>query len=133
MKNSVFFLHIPKTAGTTINKVFRPLFKESRFFDHCESRNPELIQELKVAKEPFFASGHLRFAKCAGIIADPEIFSLTVLRDPDQHIQSHLNWVRAYGAPEAAARRRMIDPAIAELSLRLWDVEFNDICEMEKL
>lgn len=133
MKKSVFFLHIPKTAGTSINEVFRPVFEEVRFFDHCESRKQELLQNLAAEDEPFFASGHLRFVNCADLVANKKVFSMTVLRRPEQQLESHLNWVKAYGDPNAVERRRMIEPAIAELSTKLWSANLNDISEMRIL
>jgi len=133
MKKSVFFLHIPKTAGTSINEVFRPVFEEVRFFDHCESRKQELLQNLAAEDEPFFASGHLRFVNCADLVANKKVFSMTVLRSPEQQLESHLNWVKAYGDPGAAARRKMIAPDIAELSLKLWRIDLNDINAMRKI
>ncbi|WP_158285700.1 sulfotransferase family 2 domain-containing protein [Pseudohoeflea suaedae] len=127
MRRSVFFLHIPKTAGTSFNSVFRPEFGCDRFFDHCESRPPTILKEIQQDEQPFFASGHIQFTHCASLIRNPGVFSFTLVREPRAQLNSHLNWVKAYGDRRKPERLKEIAPKIAELARQLWDVDLNDI------
>jgi len=133
MKKSVVFLHIPKTAGTSINEAFRPLFDEASFYDHCESRGAGIVSSLAATKTPFFASGHLRFPALVPLVRRPDIFHFTCVRRPQEQLRSHLNWVMAYGAPEAAAKRKTIDPNIADFAKQLWQTDLNDVDAMSVL
>lgn len=128
----VFFLHVPKAGGTTVNEAFRPLFAPEAFLDHCES-HAQKMRGLVDGEGDFFVSGHIPLRTCAALVARPDIFSFTVLRDAREQLRSHLLWVKSYGAPNAAARRKALEPAIAELAVDLWTTDLNDTRRMAML
>jgi hypothetical protein len=129
--DKVFFLHIPKTAGTSFNNMFKPLFSSDRYFDHMESR-PELFKLVQNDDLPFFISGHLYFEYVRSLIERKDVFTITILREPISQLISHLKWVKYVGSPrypDPAA----IDPEILEFSRELFRVPLNDTARIAAL
>ena len=108
---SVLFLHIPKTAGSSLTDAFCFSFQHFLRDGHLPGSPWRGIMERG---EPFFVSGHFPIATIADVIERPEVFSFTVLRDPWEQVVSHIRWVKAYGDPARAAKLAEIDPSIAE-------------------
>ncbi len=121
--NGVFFLHIPKTAGSSICDMFA--FTFDRFLRDAQS-HPDQCQELLGGDETFFAGGHFLFPRARPFIERDDLFTFTVLRDPFEQVISHLKWVKAYGNPPMVHRRAEIHPGLAELAQDLWDMPLND-------
>ncbi|RWB74615.1 MAG: hypothetical protein EOQ50_15010 [Mesorhizobium sp.] len=129
--DKVFFLHIPKTAGTSFNSMFRPLFSSDRYFDHMESR-PELFKSLQSDGFPFFISGHLNFEFARSLIERKDVFTITILREPISQLISHLKWVKYVGSPKYPDPAA-IDPEILEFSRDLFQVPLNDTARIATL
>jgi hypothetical protein len=126
IKNKIYFMHIPKTAGSAFNSIFKSAVPVGRYFEHMESHG-ERFAEIKDDGEPFYASGHFTFAATEGLIRRPDVFSMTILRNPVEQLISHLKWVKAYGNPEDEARRAGLPSDIAQLSQDLWKISLNDV------
>ncbi|MBN7795180.1 sulfotransferase family 2 domain-containing protein [Parahaliea mediterranea] len=80
----VFFLHIPKTAGTAVSKSLSPLFPEDRVLTHYQMNN--------VRKHPRdiylgarFLHGHFTHDVYGKRLPKQPSFILTFLRDPVAH------------------------------------------------
>lgn len=131
-KEKIFFMHIPKTAGSAFNNVFKPCVPEDRFFEHMESRK-DLFESIQKDEQPYFISGHFTFNSVKELIENDEVFSITILRNPVEQLISHLKWVKAYGNPKVTARRKLIPKPIAELSLKLWEISLNDVEKIETI
>ena len=88
-----FFIHIPKTGGSTFNK-----FLANHFIgiEHCESQltiDGEFIDILQIKKFEY-VSGHIKFLVFeANDFPRDEYFLVTFIRDPISQLISHLNWV----------------------------------------
>ncbi len=130
--DKIFFLHIPKTAGTALSRVFRGAVPIDRYFEHMESRVP-LFHEVTTDGEPFFVSGHFTYEVAQALIARDDVYALTVLRHPVQQLESHIKWVKAYGNPEDPERLEQIPQPIANLALQLWESDLNDVNDLEKV
>ena len=90
------FVHIAKTAGSSVNKFFQERLGKEACLVHQES-NPSW------AKAPLpagflegiqYVSGHMPYRVFTGRMAGQPLHVLTVLRDPFQHVVSHLAWIR---------------------------------------
>ncbi|MCP5083256.1 MAG: hypothetical protein GY948_16325 [Alphaproteobacteria bacterium] len=120
----VLFLHIPKTAGSSLTDAFCFSFQHFVRDGHLPGSPWRGILE---GGEPFFVSGHFPFATVADVIERPEVFSFTVLRDPWEQVVSHIRWVKAYGDPEREEKLSEIHPSIAEMAKKLWPISLSDI------
>jgi hypothetical protein len=127
-----FFLHIPKTAGTAFNEIFKTSVPEGRFFEHMESRR-ELFFNIVEDGGPFFASGHFNFQETNNIIGRSDILAITILRNPVQHLISHLKWVKAHGDINNQERHKLLPPHIADIAIRLHNTSLMDINSIDKI
>jgi hypothetical protein len=132
MNDKIFFLHIPKTAGTAFNEIFKGAVPGGRFFQHMESRR-SLFLEVIEDGGPFFASGHFMYRNFQNLVTREDIFSITILRNPVQQLISHLKWVKAYGNPDDTERRKTISENIAKLAIELWKTNLNDVNKLKKI
>lgn len=88
-KTRIFFMHIAKTAGSSVNKVFAELYPETSLV-HIEGK-PDWQNALDGLD---YVSGHIRYPVFASIDAERKFRYVTFLRDPISHLRSHLNWVK---------------------------------------
>ena len=119
------FLHIPKTAGSSFNAMFRSAVPPGRHFEHLEGQHQRL-KEICEDGLPFFVSGHLTFESIHGYVARPDVFSMSILRQPVDQLLSHLKWVKYVGSPEFP-HPRTIHASILQLAKKLYEIPLDDI------
>lgn len=130
--DKIFFLHIPKTAGSAFNRMFKDAVPEGRYFEHMESR-AHLVDAVVEDEQPLFLSGHFAFPFAEKLVARPDVYSITILRDPMAQLISHIKWVKAYGDPRYPGRKKTIPAAIVKIAEQLWDIPLNDVDAMEPI
>jgi hypothetical protein len=129
--NKIFFMHIPKTAGSAFNHIFKPCMPPERYFEHMESRKAE-IDSVVSDGQPFFLSGHLTFDLMRHVIDRQDVFSVTILRNPVDQLLSHLNWVKYVGSPQFP-NPKVIPDAIMALAKQLYEVPLADVDKVGEL
>ncbi len=126
MKKKIFFVHIPKTGGSSFNK-----FLSTHFIgkEHCECyltvdgqfANPSHLQELD------YISAHMSFFVFeSNSFPRQEYYLTTFIRDPISQLISHLNWVMyiADVSPDFFAAQ---SSAIQDISLELRSLDLYNI------
>lgn len=93
-KRSIFFMHIPKCGGTTIDNIFAKLsiiLKNFNFkrFKYDKSKNKIKLLESDINKRHFI-SGHLDYNFVENI---DSIFKCTVVREPSARVLSHYRFM----------------------------------------
>ena len=127
----IFFLHIPKTGGQSINHFFRQTCTEGTYLDHIESLdqtsiNRELLSQIK------FASGHVPIQKLKGVLAPAnDWFLFSFVRDPFSQLMSHLSWVRNIWSKPSVYKR--VSEEIQELSEIFARTDFNNLNQFRSL
>lgn len=103
MPHKIFFMHIAKTAGSYINHLFENSLGPDKVIVHGEVkiRNRENFCRLVESGVEFF-SGHIYYRLWLEFAKDtPDQFKMiTVLRDPIEHLASHILWLDHYNLPE---------------------------------
>ncbi|WP_157976632.1 sulfotransferase family 2 domain-containing protein [Parahaliea mediterranea] len=83
----VFFLHIPKTAGTSVARILQPLFPEEQILTH-EQVNAARKHPNQIFQRARFLHGHFTHDVYSRRLAKQPTFILTFLRDPVEHYVS---------------------------------------------
>ncbi len=96
LDKSIYFMHIPKSGGTTIDHIFLKLFsilKNYNFkrFKYNEkiNKNKLLISEIDFSKK-YFISGHLDYDFCNNF---NKIYKCSIVRDPTSRVISHYKFM----------------------------------------
>ncbi len=86
----IVFVHVPKTAGSTVNKYL--WFCSQRGHEHCEVF--ERSKLIEIARDDDWLSGHLPRDSFASFLLklDRPIEYFSIVRDPISQLVSHLNW-----------------------------------------
>ncbi|NEO03330.1 MAG: sulfotransferase family protein, partial [Moorea sp. SIO3I7] len=87
-QHSLIFLHIPKTAGTTLHYIINRQYKSEYIFEvNCRESRNELIRMSEVQKSKIkVIRGHMEFG-WHEFIAQPCTY-ITMLRDPVERVIS---------------------------------------------
>ena len=91
----VFFMHIPKTAGTSFNTFAGTLFPQDSAAVHLESVDQNTYPVLQ--SEKHYLAGHLPLREIKSHFDLTQFDLYTIIREPYGHLHSHLNWVKRIG------------------------------------
>ena len=91
LNNSIYFMHVPKSGGTTIDHIFAKLSSILKNFDfhrikYNKSYKERLLPFDSMKQKPKFISGHLNYDFCDDI---KNCFKFTIVREPTQRLISN--------------------------------------------
>ena len=105
LDKSIYFMHIPKCGGTTIDHIFVKLFsilknynfKRFKYSDEIK-KDKLLVNEIDYSKNHFI-SGHLDYDFCNNL---NNIYKCSIIRDPISRVISHYKFMvfKAKSTPE---------------------------------
>ncbi|MBW1955553.1 MAG: hypothetical protein JRI83_07510 [Deltaproteobacteria bacterium] len=127
----LFFMHIPKTAGTSFNAFCRLHFPDDRVAVHLESVPPSEYPAL--LKEKNYLSGHLTLMHMKDRMDVSEFDLLSLVREPFRHLHSHLGWVRSIASDPESGFFAKHHPAVQETALKLRGIDFSNQKQLEVL
>ena len=119
----IFFMHVPKTAGTSFNTFAETVFPEGSTAIHIESLDP--AQYPGLAESRSYLAGHLPLRDIKTGFDLTHFDLITILREPWSHLHSHLNWVKNIGADPQSDFFRAHSTETRELALLLNRLDFN--------
>lgn len=122
----LLYFHVPKTAGSSINKFFGTYIDKSIF--HIESQ-----KELsKVFCEKYdFISGHVSYTKMNKILDLKEWITVATFRDPLAYTISHLKWVRKLADEGEESRLHAHTQIIQDIALKMREFDFSLSSDIE--
>ena len=119
----VFYMHVAKAGGTSVNSFFRKRLGKRRCLNHIEGKR---LDPGEVRRRFDFVSGHMRIRQIYPLLGLDDWYRITVFRDPLQHIVSHLRWVQGIASDPGAAFFKSHTPEVQELALQLREVDIGD-------
>ena len=129
-KNKIFFLHIPKAGGTSLNEMLALNFQESKTKFHIEIDRVHKYENINV-KDLRFLSGHVRLHEIIKWITLNDFLRITILRDPFNQLISHINWLKYISDdPKGSFFLNHPEP-IQEISLKIREINFSNTSEIE--
>ncbi|TKF10785.1 hypothetical protein FCV66_19025 [Enterovibrio norvegicus] len=118
----ILYIHIAKTAGSTINNHFKGHLKE-RAITHVES-NPNWMVGIEDNQYDFI-SGHLTYNEFRNKLNLENYTTAITFRDPVKHLISHLCWIRFLAEPTQRARYLNHPEYIRNLADKLFKTDFK--------
>lgn len=128
MKKKYLFVHIAKAAGSSVNKFFMDALGRERCAVHLES-NPQWQTEegrAEILAKHDYLSGHLVYWDFKSKVDLSQFNVFTFLRDPREHVISHLAWIRHIADPGQEKRFDAHPEYIQHLAKKLSQVDFLD-------
>ena len=96
LNKSIYFMHIPKSGGTTIDYIFAEISKVLNYFKFKKYKHDKKLLDTNkiklnsINKTPYFISGHLNSNFTKNI---DNIYKCTVVREPIQRVVSHYKFM----------------------------------------
>ena len=96
LDKSIYFMHIPKCGGTTIDHIFVKLFSILKNYNFKRFKYSKQIKKNKLSlneidhSKKYFISGHLDYDFCNNL---NNIYKCTVVRDPISRVISNYKFV----------------------------------------
>ncbi len=122
----IFFLHIPKTSGSSVNAFLKALYGDGNFTEHAEyklphllsGKLPTLIRDCVSAHIPLF-SWHL--------YPETAVYRrVTLLREPWERLVSHVNWINRFNHDKELPTVGPKAAPLKHVSEVLRDTDFSD-------
>ena len=122
-KIPLLYIHIAKTAGSTVNKVLRECFGAENSLVHAESIPdwPVQVKENKID----FLSGHIPYQAFIKVKELQCYKKAITFREPYSHVISHLSWIRALSLEENKTRYKAHPEYIKKLSDKLASYDLS--------
>ena len=133
---ALFFLHIPKTSGSSVNRLLESVFGGGNMISHAEYLLPKLLDRTEPTRQVDCVSAHFPLCRWALYRGSDAYARATILRDPWERLVSHVNWTNRYNTGEplptsgrGAGATRCVVAALAETDFqrresvqRLFDI-----------
>lgn len=129
--DKLFLIHIPKTAGSSLNDFFSSHYQINKTRVHLESV-PEWNNDLIEIETYDYLSGHVSFPNVIRKISN-EWKTVCVFRKPDEHVVSHLSWVRKLGEPKEYQRLIKHHDSIQKIVEKMLHHDLSSANELEEL
>lgn len=127
----LLFVHIAKTAGSTVNNFLTNAFGAESSLVHVESVADwgSKVEALDLN----YISGHIPLTQFNKVNLLKHFEKAITFREPYSHVISHLAWVKALALPENRERFLNHPEYIQNLSLKLSHCDFSCANSLSKL
>lgn len=127
---NIFFMHIPKTAGTSFNTLACSLLANDGVVAHLELSDRHHYPQLQ--KQNRYLSGHLSVGVWKSCFDLSRADLLTIVREPYGHLHSHLNWLieTATRSPDNYFKQQ--NPVIDDFGRRLAELDFSEPAAVQR-
>ncbi len=135
MNKKVFYLHIPKTAGSSMNKFLTSQFQEDKSLTHIESKlDFSKDEDIKRAKNYSLLSGHVPLPHMQQKLnVLNERVTLVTFRNPIEHVISHIAWVRKLGDKSEEGRLKQHNATVQKIVKKLLALDLSKADDIKKL
>ncbi len=121
-------MHVPKTAGSSLNRLFCDYFGDDVSLPHLESAaNPK---ELDISRY-YYVSGHIRFLEIIHQFDLRPFCFISLVRSPIDQLCSHLRWLRFVSEVPRGSFFKAHTETIQKVSLKMRKFDFSKLDELE--
>lgn len=129
-RTNLFFLHIPKTAGTSFVDTLKPWFPEYSRANYIEGLSPNDRMELSGKQ---FISGHIFFDEIRRLPYISEYSLVSVFRDPYARLASHIRYMDRYNQTEYEAAFNHLGDDLKAIVRTIGQLDFQRPDDLERL
>jgi len=132
-KNKIYYLHIPKTAGTVLNSFLQQYISKACTIEHIESKKEFLLNLSNIYERYDFISGHIPIENIEKILHENlnKYQSIVTFRNPLEHVLSHLTYVKEILFSKKRFQEH--DKNIQKIILKLNEVDFSKLDDLEEM
>ena len=128
MDKLVYFMHVAKAAGSSVNKMIASHYSPSEIITHFENfpleKNNELQSKKFISGHPFF---HIAKRRLPNI---NNYYKVSVFRNPIDHVISHIAWIRKLAEPENHLQFKAHAIHFQKMSIRLKNMDLSSSSEL---
>ncbi|GEM_PF-6116377 len=126
----ILLMHIPKTAGTSLNAHLERRFPEGRSAVHIENLIlGKTSRQVSGLENKFFLSAHLKIDTLRKFVDTRKYFKITVLRNPIRQTLSHLAWVKKLGDPKNQSEFERLPDYLKKIVERINSLDFVEFVD----
>jgi len=130
MDKKIFYLHVGKTAGTSMNKYIASHFGSDESAVHIETDAKWWTDNKSYYAAKKFLSGHVSFVRFLLSYPSADYYKFATFRKPIDHVISHLAWVRHLSEPGNEAFLQGHPVWVQEISHKLSRINFADMGQL---
>ncbi len=123
----LLYFHVPKTAGSSINKYFSANLPNHHF--HIESVS-KLDKDFCESYQ--FISGHVSYNRMDNILNLDEWITFATFREPLSYVISHLKWVRKLADASEKERFDAHPEIFQTIAMKMTNFDFSKSSEIVK-
>ncbi len=136
----MFLVHIPKTAGSSVNAFMEHCLGERACVSHIEGHpewefdtGPEIEDDIEnYIEDKVFLSGHVPLYYLRHKLFLLNTLVTTVLRDPIDQIISHIAWARRLADPDAKEHFYQHDTELQRIATCLAELDLGSPVHLKK-
>jgi hypothetical protein len=128
----LLFMHIAKTAGSSVNTYLASHYAKDRGSVHVES-NEKWRKDRSWAQNLGFVSGHFNLAHFKRVLNPEGYYKITVVREPYAHLISHLAWIRKLADHTETGRFAQHPLYVQQFAVKLASVNLSKPKEIAHL
>lgn len=115
----LLYMHIPKTAGTSLNAYLSSHYPEKEVVLHIEHQWLGRPWRESDFREKKLITGHLKYDQWKSMFDVHNYVFITVLRDPRRQLLSQLAWLIRLSREESRVERKLLHPTFQRMISRL--------------
>jgi hypothetical protein len=129
----LFFLHIPKTSGSSINRMLAGFYGETGMLTHAEYPLPHLMNGSQPTLRLDCVSGHIPLCRWDLMRGTQAYARATILRDPWARLVSHINWTNRFNHGKDLPPDSKTLPTLQKVVAQLAVTDFRDRASLQAL
>lgn len=118
-RRGLLYLHIPKTAGTSLNAYMASHFSQDSVALHIEHEKLGRPWRTGDFSDKQLVAGHLKYDQWQALFDVSRYTFVTVLREPGQQVMSQLAWLTRFTRDESREEREKLHPEFQAMIARL--------------